>query len=56
MTRLDELTLELADSQLSESEAAELAPLLGQDARLAEAHVRLLELEASLRGRRTNVA
>src|SRR5437773_3470384 len=55
MTRLDELTLKLADSELSESGASELALLLGQDARLLKDHVRLLELEASLRGQRTNM-
>src|SRR5262245_34976397 len=55
MTRLDELTLKLIDSDLSDAEALELDVALSHDTPIREAHERLLEVEASLRAERTNL-
>ena len=53
MTRLQELTLRLLDGPPAEAEAAELDALLLDPAARPE-HVALLELEAALRGLRTD--
>ncbi len=53
MNRLEELTFKLTDGELPEPEERELRELLADDPAAREAHSRLLELEATLRGRRT---
>jgi hypothetical protein len=52
MTRLEELTLRLADDDLSPDEQAELDRLIEADAGARQIHVELLEVEFSLRGRK----
>jgi hypothetical protein len=52
MTRLEELTLKLADDALNDGEACELEVLLEVDPEAAAAHRRLLAIEAALRGQR----
>ena len=52
MTRLEDLTLKLADDSLSEAESRELELMLQSEPAAAAAHTRLLEIEAALRGQR----
>jgi hypothetical protein len=52
MTRVEELTFNLADGSLSDQEAAELEELLATDPAAAEAHLHLLGLEAALMAKR----
>ena len=52
MTRLEELTLKLADDDLNDAEARELEALRAAGPEAASAHTRLLEIEAALRGQR----
>jgi DNA-binding beta-propeller fold protein YncE len=54
MTRTAELTLKLLDSVLDEAESAELNALVETDPVAEAEHVALLELEAELRGLRTD--
>jgi hypothetical protein len=53
MTRIAELTAKLLDGTLSEAESGELDLLVGADPSAAAEHLALLELEAQLRGLRT---
>jgi ferric-dicitrate binding protein FerR (iron transport regulator) len=50
MNRLDDLTLRLADGELTDDETAELRLILAQDSEAQRRHVLLLELEGRLRG------
>ncbi len=52
MTRLEELTLKLADDALTGAELRELEALLATEPGAAATHIRLLELEAALRSQR----
>lgn len=54
MTRALELTTKLLDGALTDAEAAELDALLAADPGAEAEHVALLELEAALRGARTD--
>ena len=49
MTRLEELTLNLADDALTDAEARELRALLAQSEQARCTHIRLLHVEAALR-------
>ncbi|MBI2928012.1 MAG: FecR domain-containing protein, partial [Verrucomicrobia bacterium] len=55
MNRIEELSLKLADGELPPAEAGELSALLSRNTEATNAHVRLLEIEAGLRGRRQSV-
>ncbi len=55
MTRIEELTLKLADDALTQVEWEELDRLLVQDTNAQRTHVSLLKLEAMLRGTRRNL-
>jgi ferric-dicitrate binding protein FerR (iron transport regulator) len=55
MTRLEELTLGLADEALTKADLRELESLLATEPEAATAHIQLLEVEAALRGRRTTL-
>ena len=55
MTRIDDLTGKLLDGTLSGAEGAELDGLLAADATTARDHLALLDLEAALRGLRTDL-
>ncbi|MBI3851370.1 MAG: FecR domain-containing protein [Verrucomicrobia bacterium] len=52
MTRLEELTIKLADDVLTDVEASELEVLLATQSEAAAPHTRLLEIEVALRGQR----
>jgi hypothetical protein len=52
MTRLEELTIKLADDELPDDEWRELERLLATEPKAAATHRRLLEVEAALRGLR----
>jgi hypothetical protein len=52
MTRLEQLTMELADDLLTDAEARELENLVAGDNAARQAHIRILEIEAGLRGGR----
>src|SRR5262245_9555814 len=54
MNRLEELTLKSADDCLTQAEAEELRTCLDSSVENQELYFGLLELEAALRGRRTN--
>jgi hypothetical protein len=54
MTRTAELTAKLLDGLLSDAEGAELAALLASDPAAEAEHLELLEVEAVLRGLRTD--
>ena len=55
MTRVEELTNELADDTLSDEQARELQGLLAQSEQAREVHIRMLQIEAGLRARRQNL-
>jgi WD40 repeat protein len=55
MTRTAELTTKLLDGALSDDECAELEALVTSDPTAAAEHLALLELEAELRGLRTDL-
>jgi len=52
MTRLEELTLKLADEMLTDAESRELESLLAAEPEAAAVQRQLLEIEAALRGQR----
>jgi hypothetical protein len=52
MTRLEELTLNLADDVLTDAEESELQGLLGENEPARQTHVRILQIEAGLRAQR----
>jgi hypothetical protein len=52
MTRVEELTLRLIDGQLARAEREELVRLVSHDEQARRAHLALLTIEATLRGRR----
>jgi hypothetical protein len=52
MTRVEELTLLLVDGQIVRSEREELVRLVTTNAEARRAHLALLTIEATLRGRR----
>src|SRR5579859_7250395 len=54
MTRIEELSLKLADESLSEVDALELEGLLAKNRRAREIHIKILDLEARLRAKRNN--
>ncbi len=54
MTRIDELTTRLLDGTLTDTEWSELELLLAADPAAADEYLALLELEAALRGLRTD--
>lgn len=54
MTRTEELTLKLLDGSLSDAEGRELDSLLGTDPSAVTEHLSILDLEATLRGLRTD--
>ncbi len=53
MTRLEELTLKLADDSLSDEKAAELVTLLAESDDARQTHFQLIHIEAGLRAIRT---
>ena len=55
MTRIEELTLKLADESLGEDDARELERLLAQNQRARQVHIAILELEVRLRSKRDNL-
>jgi len=55
MTRIEELTLKMLEGMISEEEMNELDWTVASDPAAARKHIALLELEATLRGMRTNV-
>jgi hypothetical protein len=55
MTRLEELTLDLADDALSREAALELQRLLAHEGSARQTHIRLLQVEAGLRATRQNL-
>jgi ferric-dicitrate binding protein FerR (iron transport regulator) len=52
MTRLEELTLNLADDVLSDAEESELRGLLAENEQARQTHVRILQIEAGLRAQK----
>jgi ferric-dicitrate binding protein FerR (iron transport regulator) len=52
MTRLEELTLNLADDVLSDAEESELQGLLGESEQARQIHIRILQIEAGLRAQK----
>jgi len=55
MTRLEQLTLDLADDVLSDSEGRELQELLKESEPAGQVHIRILQIEAGLRASRRNL-
>jgi len=51
MTRVEELTLRLVDEQITPAERLELARLVTEDREARRAHLALMAIEATLRGR-----
>jgi hypothetical protein len=55
VTRVEELTLRLIDGDLGEAEAEELSALVARDPDAERTHLKLLDMEAALRGGRENL-
>ena len=55
MTRLEELTLNLADDAITDAECQELQSLLAGDPQARSAHINILQIEAALRVQRQDL-